>query len=414
MDTNNIDHTRSADAGAQDINMYHYLQVLAKWRRFLLINIGVVVVAVAVVTFFMPNLYLSTASILPPKQDSGMGGAISQLTKDFLPSGMLGKLGVNQGSYNYLAILNSRSAKDSVVRKFDLINVYDVSHKSMEGAIRELENRCTFEIGENGDITVAVLDEDATRAAAMANYFVEVLNTISIQLSTQEARNNREFLGKRYDQAREDMRMIEDSMKAFQTKYGIYALPEQTKAAIEAAAQIKAQSSIAEVELGILERSLGRDNSQTRLKEMEIHELNSKLRALKFGSDTPTDRDLELFVPFKDVPEVGIRYLRLYREFEIQAKIMQLVIPMYEQAKVEEQKTVPVVLVLDTAVPADKKDRPKRSLLVLTTFIMGFFLFTMIVFLMESLLSRRDSATSVERRVRNGVGHIARWYHVHV
>ncbi len=36
---------------------------------------------------------------------------------------------------------------------------------------------------------------------------------------------------------------------------------------------------------------------------------------------------------------------------------------MYEQAKVEEQKDVPVILVLDKAVPPKRKAKPKRLII---------------------------------------------------
>jgi uncharacterized protein involved in exopolysaccharide biosynthesis len=55
---------------------------------------------------------------------------------------------------------------------------------------------------------------------------------------------------------------------------------------------------------------------------------------------------------------------RLYRNLLIQQKILEFLVPLYEQARIDEQKDVPVVLVLDKAVPAERKDRPKRSLIV--------------------------------------------------
>ncbi len=413
MDTSGTSHPEPQnDERTRDVNVWHYLQILVHWRRFLVVNVGIIVAIAIAITLLMPNRYRSTASVLAPKQEGGMGSTISQLTKDFLPSGMLGKLGTNQGAYNYLAILNSRTAKEAVVRTFDLTKVYQSKNGSIERAVRELEGYCSFDLGENGDVIISVTDEDPKRAADMTNHFVEMLNTISVQLSTQEAKNNRLFLEKRYNQARADMHAVEDSLKAFQSRHGIYALPEQTKAAIEGAAQLQAQAAVAEVELDIIRRSLGSDNPEARLKESEIRALTDKVRAMKFGSKDPDLRDSDLFIPFKDVPELGMQYLRLYREYEIQNRIQQLVIPMYEQAKVDEQKTTPVVLVLDAGVPSEKKDSPKRMFIVLAAAIMGFFVFAFFVYLMASVLARTEPATSIELRLRNGVARVARWYRV--
>jgi uncharacterized protein involved in exopolysaccharide biosynthesis len=55
-----------------------------------------------------------------------------------------------------------------------------------------------------------------------------------------------------------------------------------------------------------------------------------------------------------------IKYLRFYRDLEIQNKILEVILPMYEQAKVEEQKSIPSILFIDKAVPAEIKYGPKR------------------------------------------------------
>jgi len=77
------------------------------------------------------------------------------------------------------------------------------------------------------------------------------------------------------------------------------------------------------------------------------------------------------------VAELGVGYLRLYREVEIQSKLLELMLPVYEQAKFEEKKEKPSVLVLDIAVPAERKSWPKRLLIVFlsgsSAFLLSFF-----------------------------------------
>ncbi len=46
-----------------------------------------------------------------------------------------------------------------------------------------------------------------------------------------------------------------------------------------------------------------------------------------------------------------IEYFRIYREVEIQSKIMEVTLPLFEQAKMEEHKSIPTILVIDEAVP---------------------------------------------------------------
>ena len=66
-------------------------------------------------------------------------------------------------------------------------------------------------------------------------------------------------------------------------------------------------------------------------------------------------------------------YVRLMRDYEIQNKLLEFIYPIYEQARIEEQKDMPVVLVVDTAIPPQKKSSPKRVLIVIGAFLISFF-----------------------------------------
>jgi uncharacterized protein involved in exopolysaccharide biosynthesis len=100
-----------------------------------------------------------------------------------------------------------------------------------------------------------------------------------------------------------------------------------------------------------------------------------------------------LLVPFAEVPDLGAEYLHRYRDVEIQYRILQFLTPLFEQAKVEEQRSTPSVLVLDRAYPAERKSRPKRMLIVLGAFFVGLISSIAIVAIREKWRSERDSNT---------------------
>jgi tyrosine-protein kinase Etk/Wzc len=275
---------------------------------------------------------------------------------------------------------------EKVVEKFDLIKVYDIKDSSMEKAIKKLRGNTDFEIDENGVLVINVYDEDRKRAADMANYFVEVLNELNIKLNTEEARNRRLIIERRYLQNLADLKQAEDTLKKFQQRYGIYYLPEQTKAAVTAAAELEAQIIAEEVKLGILRRQLGEDAPEVKLAKIQIEEMRKRLNQMKEGSDK-IKNEMSLFVPFKDVPELGLQYLRLYRDYEIQNKLLEFILPLYEQAKIEEQRDVPVVQVLDRAVPPEKKARPFRTLIVVSVFASAFLISVLLVLIIEFMIS---------------------------
>jgi uncharacterized protein involved in exopolysaccharide biosynthesis len=188
-------------------------------------------------------------------------------------------------------------------------------------------------------------------------------------------------------------------------------LPEQTKAAVTAAAELEAQIIAEEVKLGILRRQLGEDAPEVKLAKIQIEEMRKRLNQMKEGSDK-IKNEMSLFVPFKDVPELGLQYLRLYRDYEIQNKLLEFILPLYEQAKIEEQRDVPVVQVLDRAVPPEKKARPFRTLIVVSVFASALTLFVVLSFINESFLKREKILNSLELKTYGFVKKVAKIYKI--
>lgn len=364
---NEVQHLLRDDDKRQDsngVNLLDYFTILLKWRKFILGNILVMTILAIIVSFVLPKWYRATCSLMPPKEQSVFGelGSVGSILKELSPSQKIGGFGQNLGVYNYLAILNSRTAMESVVKKFDLIKVYDMGDSSMENTIKELKNNTLFEVQEEDYITIDVFDKDPVRAAAMANYFVETLNNISIQLGTQEARNNREFIEKRLEKSKTDLRAAEDDLRKHQEQSGLMIAPEQSSAGVSTIAELYGMKAKKEVEIAILERGVTKNNEALQQLQIELSELDKKLATF---------------------PEAGIASYRLYRNVAIQQKIVEYLIPLYEQAKIEEQKDVPVILVLDRATPPEKKDKPKRSLIVLLVAVITVVFSISAVFLIE-------------------------------
>lgn len=335
------------DAAGAKGNIFHFVALLLVWRRFIVRNVLIVTLIAVIISLVLPKWYRATTSILPPRDQgfSSLLGLNAATLKSLPLPGKLGGLASSMGTYNYLAILNSRTTSEAVIRKFGLIGVYDVPDTSMERAIEELESNVTFEIRDEEYLTITVLDRDPGRAAEMANYFVEILNSVSLDLATREARNNREFIGGRLDVARRELREAEDSLRAYQEKTGVVVAPDLSSSNLDAIADLYAMKARKEIELSILEKTVSEESEAVKRLRLELSELSRKLA---------------------DVPETGMESFRLYRAVAIHQKILEYLVPLYEQARIEEQKDVPVILVLDRAVPAERKFKPKRAVMVAT------------------------------------------------
>jgi capsule polysaccharide export protein KpsE/RkpR len=159
-------------------------------------------------------------------------------------------------------------------------------------------------------------------------------------------------------------------------------MPEQTEASIKAAAEITAQLALREVQVGVLRRTQSTDNPAVVAGQIEIDELRNKLSQMG-SSGASIGKEMKVFVPFSKIPDLGMEYLRRYRDVEIQYKILQFITPLFEQAKVEERRQTPSVIVLDKAGPAERKAKPKASLWALIALTGSSLISILIIFLLE-------------------------------
>jgi tyrosine-protein kinase Etk/Wzc len=346
-----------------------YVTVVLKWRKFIIINVLVVFVIAIIISLLLPKWYKATVSILPPRQAdvfSALGGSASSSLRSVAGLARLGGLGQRaSGPYNYMAILNSRSAMEAIIHKFNLISVYEIQDSSIEKTIKELEGNVSFEEQKDDYITIEILDKSPIRSAEMANYFVDVLNSISMRLGTKESRSNREFIEQRLQESKERLQKSEEILKNYQEKSGMMIMPEENSSISEIGSLygLKAKK---EIEYAIAKRTTTTDNPVLQQLKIELSELDRKLAT---------------------IPQIGLVSLRLYRDVIIQQHIVEFLIPIYEQAKVDEQKDIPVVLVLDKAIPPEKKSRPLRAIIVAGCSIAAFIFSLMLVFIREKINS---------------------------
>ncbi len=368
-----------------------YIYVLYKWKKFLLINLLIIVIIATVIAFLIPKQYKATATIMiPPDNQSAFGGLTSLLGgKSSLASLGSKALGLSNTSEDVLlGILNSRSALTEVIEKFNLMDYYDINDNNMDKTLKAFKGDISADPNEYGMIEFSIINKDPNKSARMANYLVTLVDSLNIKFNIQRAKNNRIFIEKRYTQNMNDLRAAEDSLYKFQKKYDIVAVPEQLEVTVKAAAEIEAQLTKKEMESYFAKQLYGENSPQYQGILAELGLLKNKVQELK--SSKTLGSTSNIFFPFKEMPNIAIKYLRVYREVEIQQAIQEIVLPMYEQAKVEEQKSIPTVMVIDDAVPPQLKYSPKKSVIILGAFFLSSFIFIPLVFWMEKAVTRKE------------------------
>ncbi|MBL7074158.1 hypothetical protein ISS37_02820 [candidate division KSB1 bacterium] len=357
----------------KEITLTDYWRVIWKRRKLIVITVLSISFISAGISLILPKWYKATAVIMPPVKETmpGLSSMISQL-----PFGGFGIGGVSEETDTYLAILKSRTVTESVIKKFNIIEKYEA--KNMEEAVKSFRKNAHFMVEDEGTISIGVLDKDQELVPHIANFFMEELDRTNKRLATERARNNRLFIEKRVNETEEKLAEMEDRVREFQEKYSAIDIDTQTEEAIRAAADLKARIITLEVEIGVMEKSVSKSHPDLLRFKTELSELQKKFNSMRFGGEENSREDI--FPPFSEIPEIGLKYVRLLRDVEIQSKLLEYLIPEYEQAKIQEAKDTPTVQVLDRAVKPEKKYKPKRSIIVL------FYSFLSFVFILAYIL----------------------------
>lgn len=376
----------------KDFSFVDYLYVLVKWRKTILVNFLVVAVLVAAYSLIMPKTYSTSATVMLP--GSGDGGIFSALAANIpFADGLLGGMGGDGEINTVVGILKSRTIAENTINKFNLIERYDA--ENMEEAVKSFRELLEVSLNEENMVVIEFsatteyfryedeTEETRQLCADVIDYVIAELNRINVEFRTRQANLNRVFIENRYEQNKADLKQAEEALKDFSEKYGVVALPEQMQAAIEVAAQFESQIAIKEVELEALKTTLTPTHSQVQLKALEIRELKRKLNDLKTGSND--NAGLEIFPSFTDAPQLGMSFLRLKRDLEVQTAIFQFLTQQFEQAKIQETRETPIVETLDRPAVPIRRDSPKRALLVLFSGVLAILLSAVYILVVEYL-----------------------------
>ncbi len=309
-----------------------------------------------------PRTYRADISVLPPEKQEGFGGLGSILSganfSNILTGGM-----TTATSQLYVEILKSRSAALYVVDKLNLVKLYDADDR-IEAA-EKLVDRLHTDISKEGIITINVdvkstlipmlfSDEDSLKelSALISNTYIAALDSINKEKLSSKAKNARQYIQEQIVQTKALLDSAEVALMDFQSKNKTIAITDQIKAAIEGSAELKTEIMKTEIELGLIKSDAV---ESSRL----YNSLNKKLQELKAQYSKFETGSTDYLLAFKDVPSLGKQLAGLLREVRIQNEVYVLLQQHYYQEKIQENKDIPTIQILDEAIPPKKKSEPK-------------------------------------------------------
>lgn len=366
----------------QSIKIFDVIAFIA--RRSVLIAVLTVIAAVISIVYALslPNVYSSTAMIMPSQQDGGAASSImSQL------GGLAGLAGDISGkgttSDLYADLLKSESIQEAVVDRLGLMSVYGSKYK--QEAFDLLSLNTDIEIGKkSGIISITVDDLDPKRSSTIANAYVEELQKTLVNLAVSGAGQSRSYLEERLAKAKSDLAHAEDALKSFQSQNAVLDVSEQAKASIQGIATLRSQLAVNETQLATLRQSMTDDNQEVRSMKATINSLRAQIAGLegnRGGGAIPS---------VGAMPALGQSYVRLMRDFKVQEAIVDLLTKQYEMAKLTETKTYSSVQVIQKGRVPEIRSKPARSKIVIVSTVTAFMFAVIIAFILENFANMSD------------------------
>lgn len=361
-------------------NIFYYWEILKKWKKFIIGIVLIITIIATIIAFSLPKWYYSYA-VIKPSEGNGVSIFSAALGASGL-SALSKNLSVGSFQYSdldyYQSLLTGRTINLKMIDKFNLKKVY--SEKYTFKTIKDLLGNSLFQPQPTSNLLViGVYDKNPKRARDMVSYYMQLLDSAVTNISKVSLIYNRELIEGRYKQNLKDLDSAQKNLKDFQEKYGVVLPEEQFKSTVKAYAEIEAQKLLLETQLNSLKLSLN-NNSPVILNLLEqIKTLDSKIN--QFNSKN--NNNVRLFVPLGKAPGLIDKYVSLYREVKIQSKLLELTYPLFQQAKLNEDRNAPAFISIDKPFVPEYKAKPKKSIVILSGFFGSLIISIFIVLVAE-------------------------------
>ncbi|MGH9739413.1 MAG: GumC family protein [Candidatus Acidiferrales bacterium] len=357
----------------EEVSVLDLFWLLYDRRRILLLGTAAFTICAVLIAFLLPKRFTATTVILPPQRDQSMQAALLSQASSGL--GMLGSLaqqslGLKNPNDMQVALIQSRTVEDALVRRFDLRKVY--RDKRGSDARKDLEHNTSIDSGlKDGLIHISVTDKSPVRAEQMANGYVDAYRKLSDGLAVSEASQRRLFFDQELAKESDKLADAEEALAAVEMRTGLIEPQGQATAVIQSVAALRSQIAAKEVQVGAMRQFAANENPDLQLAEQELATLRQQLAQM--GADTNTQSG-EFLMPKGTVPQAALEYARKLRDVKYEETIFSFLETQYELAKIDEAREGSVIQVVDPAIKPDKKSWPPRLLIVLGGAVIGLLL----------------------------------------
>lgn len=350
-----------------------YRKVLPQYLRVT----GIILIAVAGLSFLIPQTFTGETSIMPPESNSGGGGLSSLLQSTPISIGLGDAAAGNKTSMVFKEILTSRTLLEGVIDTLDLEQHPFFTGIDRADLIDILAASITVDSRKTGTVTIEAEvstgwfpfgDKPAIASktsADIANACRMVLDRINREKAISQARQTRRYIERVLADTKEQIDSLQSSMQKFQTENKVFALDEQMAAIVNNAVTVGTELAKAQLELAMVKQDFQSGSPQVQFMEQKVRSLQEQYDRVQQGGLVTSDG---FSIPFAEVPALTRTYTNLVRDLKIKEQINAYLETQRMQELIQEAKDIPTVVELDAAIPPRKRTSPKRSMMLIFAF----------------------------------------------
>jgi uncharacterized protein involved in exopolysaccharide biosynthesis len=325
---------------------------------------GIFILIGILLCLVLPTRYASTAQLMPPQKIDSLSDMLTaQLGISSLTAA--GSSFLKDPNGIYVGILQSRPIEDAIIKKFDLMHLY--RSRNMRDCRKELEDRTDIESEKSTLVSISVKDRDPQRAADLVNAYIAEFRALTTSVTLQETARRRLFYEEQLNKQKDALALAEANLNQVQKNKGMIH-PLQAEVIMGGLAMLRAQIAAQEVQVQGLRSFSTEHNADLQLAEKELAAMQGEAAKMAEHGSSSDFSDIGL----KDVPDVGLSFLRAAREVEYQQAVYTLLLKQYEAARLDESNEAYVIQVIEPAIPMDHISSPKYALILAISTILGF------------------------------------------
>ncbi|MFT7114387.1 MAG: hypothetical protein ACI8P7_001173 [Candidatus Azotimanducaceae bacterium] len=314
---------------------------LYSWRKPLIVFSLAAAVLAAVFSspLFIKPKYKSQVVLFPTTTNSVSKALLDERNSD---RDIL-EFGKEEEAEQLLQILNSDEIRSTLIKKYDLLNHYDIDpNDPYKNTLlnEEYESNVTFNRTRFMSIVIEVMDTDPKLAAIMANDIAALLDTVKNRVQSERALDGFNIVKTQYDIIKTEMQIIEDSLKSLALK-GVQSYTEQ------------------------------------------VYILTEQLAMAKIAGKSSVAREIQAELDL--LAEYGGAQSSLYDRLVLLREEANLIRRKYMEAKVNLENQMSHKFIVNDAFVAEKKSYPVRWLIVVLSTLGAFALTLVTIIILETL-----------------------------